>query len=210
LTGPKWAHSGPKKAFIVKKIIAHAVSVHSGSNDDLSKEEHPSIQIELDGVVGDRHRSFERTTWEGDKQPEGSTRRNERQWSAVSVEELARIQSDMDLNEPLTPADLGANLCLQGINELSRLPKGTLLKFSSGVELIVEEYNPPCHDMGKKLASIYTSRSGEELSSTAFSKAAKLTRGVVGVVEVAGTVNAGDEVVVELYETPAWLVRSPD
>jgi MOSC domain-containing protein YiiM len=210
LTGPKWAHSGPKKAFIVKKIIAHAVSVHSGSNDDLSKEEHPSIQIELDGVVGDRHRSFERTTWEGDKQPEGSTRRNERQWSAVSVEELARIQSDMDLNEPLTPTDLGANLCLQGINELSRLPKGTLLKFPSGVELIVEEYNPPCHDMGKKLASIYTSRSGEELSSTAFSKAAKLSRGVVGVVEVAGTVNAGDEVVVELYETPAWLVRSLD
>jgi len=192
----------------VKKIIAHVVSVHSGSNDDLSKEEHPSIQIELDGVVGDRHRSFERTTWEGDKQAEGTTRRNERQWSAVSVEELARIQSDMDLNEPLTPTDLGANLCLQGINELSRLPKGTLLKFPSGVELIVEEYNPPCHDMGKKLASIHTSRSGEKLSSTAFSKAAKLTRGVVGVVEVAGTVNAGDEVVVELYETPSWLQRS--
>ena len=192
----------------MKKIIAHVVSVHSGSNDDLSKEEHPSIQIELDGVVGDRHRSFERTTWEGDKQAEGTTRRNERQWSAVSVEELARIQSDMDLNEPLTPTDLGANLCLQGINELSRLPKGTLLKFSSGVELIVEEYNPPCHDMGKKLASIHTSRSGEKLSSTAFSKAAKLTRGVVGVVEVAGTVNAGDEVVVELYETPSWLQRS--
>ena len=192
----------------MKKIIAHVVSVHSGSNDDLSKEEHPSIQIELDGVVGDRHRSFERTTWEGDKQAEGTTRRNERQWSAVSVEELARIQSDMDLNEPLTPTDLGANLCLQGINELSRLPKGTLLKFPSGVELIVEEYNPPCHDMGKKLASIHTSRSGEKLSSTAFSKAAKLTRGVVGVVEVAGTVNAGDEVVVELYETPSWLQRS--
>lgn len=208
MVGPKWAHFGPKKALIVKKIIAHVVSVHSGSNDDLSKEEHPSIQIELDGVVGDRHRSFERTTWEGDKQAEGTTRRNERQWSAVSVEELARIQSDMDLNEPLTPTDLGANLCLQGINELSRLPKGTLLKFPSGVELIVEEYNPPCHDMGKKLASIHTSRSGEKLSSTAFSKAAKLTRGVVGVVEVAGTVNAGDEVVVELYETPSWLQRS--
>ena len=194
----------------MKKIIAHVVSVHSGSNDDLSKEEHASIQIELDGVVGDRHRSFERTTWEGDKQLEGTTRRNERQWSAVSVEELAGIQSAMDLNEPLTPTDLGANLCLQGVDELSRLPKGTLLKFPSGVELIVEEYNPPCHDMGKKLASIHTSRSGEELSSTAFSKAAKLTRGVVGVVEVAGTVNAGDEVMVELYETPAWLVRSLD
>jgi len=192
----------------VKKIIAHVVSVHSGSNDDLSKEEHPSIQIELDGVVGDRHRSFERTTWEGDKQPEGTTRRNERQWSAVSAEELARIQSDMDLNEPLTPTDLGANLCLQGINELSRLPKGTLLKFPSGVELIVEEYNPPCHDMGKKLAAVHTTRSGDPLLSTAFSKAAKLTRGVVGVVEAAGPISAGDEVIVEVYEAPAWLKRS--
>jgi len=116
----------------------------------------------------------------------------------------------MDLSEPLTATCLGANLCLSGLKELSRLPKGTLLKFPSGAELIVEEYNPPCHDMGKKVASKYTTRSGEPLSSTAFSKAAKLTRGVVGVVEVAGTVSAGDEVTVEIYETPAWLVRTPD
>jgi MOSC domain-containing protein YiiM len=194
----------------VKKIVARVVSVHAGSNDDLSKEEHPTIQIELDGVVGDRHQSYDRKTWPGDKQPEGTVRRNERQWSAVSVEELAHIQEEMNLSEPLTATCLSANLCLSGLKELSRLPKGTSLKFPSGAELIVEEYNPPCHDMGKKLASRYTTRSGEPLSSTAFSKAAKLTRGVVGVVEVAGTISAGDEVTVEIYETPAWLVRSPD
>jgi len=194
--------------FLVKKIVGRILTVHAGSNDDLSKEEHATIQVELDGVVGDRHKSYERTTWAGDKQPEGTTRRNERQWSAVSIEELAEIQDTMDLSEPLTATDLGANLCLTGVKELSRLPKGTLLKFPSGPELMVEEYNPPCHDMGKKLASKYTSRSGEPLSSTAFSKAAKLTRGIVGVVEVAGTINAGDEVTVELYEAPAWLARS--
>ena len=194
----------------VKKIVAQVASVHAGSNDDLSKDEHPTIQVELDGVVGDRHQSYDRPTWQGDKQREGTIRRNERQWSAVSVEELAEIQDAMDLSEPLTATRLGANLCLTGIQELSRLPKGTLLKFPSGVELMVEEYNPPCHSMGKKLASMYTTRSGEPLSSTAFSKAAKLTRGVVGVVEVAGAISAGDEVTVELYETPAWLVRSSD
>ena len=161
-------------------------------------------------VVGDRHQSYDRKTWPGDKQPEGTVRRNERQWSAVSVEELAHIQEEMNLSEPLTATCLSANLCLSGLKELSRLPKGTSLKFPSGAELIVEEYNPPCHDMGKKLASRYTTRSGEPLSSTVFSKAAKLTRGVVGVVEVAGTISAGDEVTVEIYETPAWLVRSPD
>jgi len=191
----------------VRKLVARVVSVHAGSNDDLSKEERPTIQVELDGIVGDRHRSYLRETWPGDKQPEGTIRRNERQWSAVSLEELAELTDTLDLSEPLSPATLGANLCLEGIRELSRLPKGTLLKFPSGAELSVEEYNPPCHDMGKQLAAKYTTGSGRPLRSTAFSKAAKLTRGVVGVVEAAGTISAGDDVTVEIYEAPP-LARS--
>jgi MOSC domain-containing protein YiiM len=196
--------------FVVKTLTAKVISVHAGSNDDLSKEERQTIQVELDGIVGDRHRSYLRETWPGDKQPEGTTRRNERQWSAVSLEELAELTDKLNLAKPLSPITLGANLCLAGITELSRLPKGTLLKFPSGAELLVEEYNPPCHDMGKQLADKYTTRSGAALASTAFSNAAKLTRGVVGVVEVAGTISAGDGVTVELYETPSWLMRSPD
>jgi len=193
---------------MVETVTARIVSVHSGSGDGFSKAEHPTIQVELDGVVGDRHRSYQRDTWAGDKQPEGTIRRNERHWSAVSTKELAEISEAMDLTEPLTAAELGANLCLQGVDQLSRLPKGTLLKFASGAELMVEEYNPPCHDMGKKLAETHTTRTGNALESTAFSKAAKLTRGVVGVVEAAGAISAGDEVTVEIYETPAWLQRS--
>jgi MOSC domain-containing protein YiiM len=190
-------------------IVATVLSVHSGSNDDLSKEAHSVIHVGLDGVEGDRHRSYQRSTWEGDKQPQGTMRRNERQWSAVSAEELPDISAAMDLAESLTAECLGANLCLAGVSQLSRLPKGTLLKFPSGAELVVEEFNPPCHDMSKKVASMYATRSGEPLASTAFSKAAKLTRGVVGVVEAAGAINAGDEVTIEIYETPAWLRRSP-
>ena len=194
----------------VAALAGIVVSVHAGSNDDLSKEERPSIQVELDGIVGDAHRAFSRECWSGDKQPQGTVRRNERQWSAVSAEELSDIARAMDLADSLTPTELGANLCLSGIRDLSRLPKGTVLKFPSGAELIVEEYNPPCHDMGKKLAGLHTTRSGEPLSSTAFSKAANLTRGIVGVVEVPGQISAGDEVEVDLYETPSWLLRSPD
>ena len=194
----------------MKKLHAAVVSVHAGSNDNLSKDQHASVQVELDGFVGDRHRSFERTTWQGDKQAKGTKRRNERQWSAVSMEELAEIAALMDLSEPLTAVSLGANLCLAGLEELSRLPKGSVLRFPSGAELLVEEYNPPCHDMGKQLAAKYTTRSGEPLSSTAFSKAAKLRRGVVGVVEVAGEISAGDELTIEIYEAPQWLARSPD
>ena len=194
----------------MKTIIATVVSVHSGSNDDLSKEEHASIQVELDGIVGDRHRSYTRDTWKGDKQPLGTVRRNERQWSAVSVEELTEISEAMNLKKTITAASVGANLCIEGIPELSRLPKGTMLKFPSGVELLVEEFNPPCGDMSKRQASLHQTKSGECPSATAFAKAAKLNRGVVGVVEAAGTISAGDEVTVVLYETPSWLVRSPD
>ena len=189
----------------MKKITATVVSVHAGSNEDLSKEAHNSITAELDGFVGDRHKSYTRQAWAGDKQQKGTIRRNERQWSAVSVEELGEIQKAMDLKESLSAGHLGANLCLQGIPDLSRLPKGTLLKFPSGAELVVEEFNPPCHHMGKQLASSYTTNSGRPLSTTAFSKAAKLKRGVVGVIDVAGVISVGDQVSVVLYESPSWL-----
>jgi hypothetical protein len=193
----------------VKNIVGRVESVHSGSNEDLSKEAHPSIQVDLVGIVGDKHRSFERSAWAGwDKQPEGTIRRNERQWSAVSAEELVEIQEAMDLTEPLTATCLGANLCLSGISELSRLPKGTILEFTSGAVLSIEEYNHPCKYMSEKIASLYKTHSGVEILSTAFSKAAKLTRGIVGVVEVAGDISAGDNVTVEIYATPSWLVRS--
>jgi MOSC domain-containing protein YiiM len=194
----------------MKTITATVVSVHTGGSEQLSKDEQSSIIVELDGVVGDRHRSYSRETWAGDKQPKGTVRRNERQWSAVSVEELAEIQEAMDLTEPLTATALGANLCFEGVAELSRLPKGTIMRFPSGAELMVAELNPPCLDMGTKLAETMQTRSGAALQNTTFSKASKLLRGVVGVVEVAGIINPGDEVEITLYEHPSWLARSAD
>lgn len=194
----------------MRSLTAKVLSVHAGANEDKSKPDLPSIRVELDGVVGDKHRSFSRTTWAGDKQPKDSVRRNERQWSAVSLEELREIAAALDLRHPLLPSTLGANLCLHCIDEFSTLPKGTLLKFPSGAELCVEEYNPPCLDMGTRLMEKYETRAGEQLSTTAFSSAARLLRGLVGIVEVPGEIFAGDEVTIELYEHPSWLRRSDD
>jgi MOSC domain-containing protein YiiM len=195
----------------MKTITAKVLSVYSGEEDELHKDEQTSIIVELDGVVGDRHRSFSREAWAGgDKQPEGTVRRNERQWSAVSVEELAEISEGMDLTEPLTAGQIGANLCVEGIPELSRLPKGTIFKFPSGAELQVEEFNPPCLGMGTKLAESMSTNSGKPLENTDFSKTSKLTRGIVGVVEVAGIINPGDEFEVTIYEHPSWLARAAD
>ena len=183
------------------ELTGKVLSVHTGGNKDLSKDEQATITVELDGVVGCAHRGYVRKCWDGDKQAKDSPRRNERQWSAVSVEELAEISADMGIEGPITAASVGANLCLEGIPELSRLPKGTLLKFPSGAELIVEEYNPPCKYMGEEQAKLHG------VSPTAFPKASTLKRGVVGVVEAAGEIVAGDEVTVTIYETPSWLLR---
>ena len=175
----------------MERLEGTVVSVHAGDNADLSKNEKPSITVELDGIVGDRHRGPSRRCWAGDKQAQGTLRRN-----------------DMELAEPLNAAELGANLCISGIAQLSRLPKGSVLKFPSGAELVVVEYNPPCHGMGKQLAATHKTNAGEALASTAFSKAAKLKRGVLGIVDVPGTISAGDTVEVEVYEHPAWLERT--
>ena len=184
------------------------VSVHAGADDTLEKPDRPCIQLELDGVVGDRHRGHYRKAWAGDKQPKGTLRRNERHWSAVSSEELQEITRVMDLRYPLLPSTLGANLCVQGVAEFSRLPKGTLFKFPSGAELSVEEYNPPCLPMGEKLAATQETNSGKPLSTTTFSNAARLMRGLVGVVEVPGEIFAGDVLEIILYEHPGWLTRT--
>jgi len=170
------------------KVVALAV----GQAGCMHKKAVQDMQIELDGIVGDRHRGFSRTTWEGDKEPEGTQRRNERQWSAMSTEEIQLISRNLALATNLDAATLAANLCLEGIPGFSQLPRGTTLKFSSGAKLIVEEYNPPCTDMGETLTALPDKNS--------FPRAAIGLRGLVGVVEVPGAIAVGDEVTVELWD----------
>ena len=194
----------------MKKIIGHVHSVHTGSNNNLGTIEEAYIDIELEGIINDPHRGYTRETWVGDKQKEGTTRRNERQWSAVSIEEIEIIETSMNLKNAINASSLGANLCFSGISNLSALPKGSILKFPSGVELIVEEYNPPCLAMGKKIAAEHKDNDNQSIDNTLFSKMAKLNRGIVGVIETTGRINQGDEVTVITYEEPSWRKRIID
>lgn len=184
----------------MKKLIGSLVSVHVGDNADFSKEAQASAEAKLDGLVGDKHRGFERIAASYDRDPTGTVRRNERQWSGVSLEELAIIRERLDLKEPLEPATLGANVCVEGIPEFSRLPRGSRLVFPSGAALLVEEENPPCADMGEQIAAKHTTNSGRPVAARMFPRYAMHLRGVVGVVDVPGTLAAGDRVVVEVYE----------
>jgi len=190
------------KKFLGKTLKGKIVSLQVGNNEDLSKQPQASLSAEIMGFAGDKHQGPVRETWAGEWEPEGTIRRNERQWSCVSVEELAHITERLELTEPLSPATLGANLCVKGIPEFSLLPKGTKLVFPSGAVLLVEEYNPPCSDMGAQIASKYSTRSGQPLTDKAWLRPAAGRRGVVGVIDVPGEIRAGDEVEVRIYQEP--------
>ena len=78
------------KKFPGKTLQGRVVSLHMGNNEDLSKQPRESLQAEVGGFAGDRHRGPTRETWQGEWEPAGTVRRNEREWSGVSVEELGR------------------------------------------------------------------------------------------------------------------------
>ncbi len=82
--------------------------------------------------------------------------------------------------------------------------------FPSGAVLVIEEYNPPCLGMSKHISRLYTTRSGNPLGKGAFSKAARGLRGVVGVVDVAGIIEVGDDIVVEVFEVPNYALPFQD
>jgi len=184
-----------------KTFDAKLVSVHVGKTVEFIKESMGTAQVELDGFVGDKHKSYMRGIYDGEAYPPGTIRRNNRQWSAVSIEELKSISETMDLAEDLTARILGANLCFSGIPELSQLPKGSKLSFPSGATLIVEEYNPPCHDMSEEISRTRKTKSGDYPGKLEFLKAAKKLRGLVGIVDVAGEINEGDVVKVQVFDS---------
>ncbi len=177
--------------------LAAVVSVHAGDHDDLHKDQRDHVEIDAEGFPGDKHRGFTRVAWHGDKDPEGTVRRNERQWSGVSAEELEIISRRMDLSRSLEATTLGANLCFEGTPDFSQLPRGTRLVFSSAAILVVEESNPPCAEMGEEITAAYTTSAGEPAAGGMFPKHAMGLRGVVGVVDVAGKICTGDRVIVE-------------
>ena len=190
----------------MKKIIGKIDSLFLGViGEELIKRSVKQLEFRLDGVISDRHAGFERVTWEGDdKQAANTLRRNERQWSAVSSEELDEISEKMNLRVPLNAGDIGANFCVSGTHNFSKLPKGTIFKFDSGVELIVEEYNPPCLGMSKNLAQKILDKNGNVLDETLFLQVAKYLRGLVGVVEVPGMIHKHDEFLIIPYTSPRW------
>ena len=190
----------------MREVHGTLVSAYVGAPGSLKKVECDTLKFAFDGIVGDRHRGFTRAAWDlTDKQPGGTERRNERQWSAVAHEDLAAVSTQLNLPAALKAGDVAVNLSIAGVPEFSRLPRGTVLTFEGGVVLIVEEYNPPCARMSQHIADHYHSVNDEPLGQMDFIEASKFCRGLVGVVEVPGIVSIKEDVTVRQEVLPKWL-----
>ena len=151
----------------------------------------------LEGIIGDKHAGFTRAS--DSQTPEyqrGTLIRNNRQWSAVSPEELSLIAESMGIPF-IDPAWLGANLALSGIPNLTELPKGTKLRFPEETVLLIEGENMPCTGPGEVIASKYPEKG---LKANSFPKAAFGKRGLIGVVERPGIIKLNDVVTVQIYQ----------
>ncbi len=148
------------------------------------------------GIAGDRHEGLVRPA--GAREPwyrRGTPMRNERQVSIVGAEELTQVAAELNIDR-LDPAWIGANLCLSGIPNLTRLPPRTLLIFPSGATLRIDGDNDPCRKSGAAIMAHIPDRPDLQFG---FVKAAKDRRGLVAWVEREGIVRAGDEVQVRTW-----------
>ena len=160
----------------------------------------PEIALNFEGVVGDKHAGFtRRADGRVPHFPRGTVIRNERQVTLVSVEELAEVAAALNVPEVL-PEWLGANVLVGGLPRFTLLPIGTRLFFERGAVLVVSGENEPCTGPGHVLKAQFP----ELRSASQFPKAALHKRGVVAVVELPGTLAAGEGLRAELPSQPVY------
>lgn len=165
-----------------------------GRDGGVAKQPVDSLIFATFGIAGDRHSGELRVPTYG--RHKGQTVFNERQWSAVGVEEVAELERRLGV--PLPPGCLGENLRLAGIPRLSKLKPGTRIAFEGGAVLTVSGENQPCYRNGASLAALHTQ---PELRY-AFVKVARGLRGIVGWVEEQGALALGETARVTFGEQP--------
>lgn len=146
-----------------------------------------SLDMDWGGPVGDRHHgeTMSSDTRQAKVFTRGTTIRNHRQLSIVDAAELAKIATSLRI-ENIDPGIIADNICTEGIDNLTSLPRMTRLEFPSGAVVMLGGPNAPCTIAGALVEQAYGSR------PESFPKAAMGLRGVTGWVERPGTVTPGD------------------
>lgn len=178
--------------------------LNSRDVDSRATFEVPSLQLDFEGISGNRHYGYTKAAGGREKHyPAGTTMANNRQWSAVSEEELDAAAEIMGLDD-LHPGWIGANIVVEGIPHFSQLPLVTHLFFEHkgepGPVLVVFEHNGPC-----TWPDPYIEEGARMKPAVGFAKGGLNRRGLVGWVDTPGLIHTGDTVVVKtvkLSEVP--------
>lgn len=194
------------KSIAAKKLKGTVASVLKAEGEDFVSKPVDGLELSYGGIKGDYHEGLTRKS--GGREPwypRGTEMRNERNLSILSEEELAEIATGMGI-DTLDAGWIGANLVMQGIPNLSLLPPRTLIMFDHGVTLRIDGYNAPCRHAGGSIAQ-NVGVEAEDFTKTemalSFVTAAHMKRGLVAWVEREGTIRAGDEFTVRIWEQ--WL-----
>ena len=155
------------KESIKAKLLGGFSSKHPNQDYDgddyFVTEPRTELELNTQGVVGDRHYGCE--TISGGRfttlYKRGTPVRNNRQWSAISPQEVMDIAKNLGIEGKLTPELLGMNFLIEGVERLSELPPMTYLIFSpheefaprleEDVVLVVYGQALPCTVAGKAL-----------------------------------------------------------
>lgn len=153
----------------------------------------PRDELELTwaGAEDDRHSGLTMAsdTRSAHVYARGTTIRNHRQLSLVSLEELAQIADRLGVTE-LAPGLIADNICLSGAPDLTALPRMSRLEFASGAVLMTGGVNNPCIIAGRMVERTHGT------AAEKFPKAAWDLRGITGWVDLPGRISVGDDVIV--------------
>ena len=158
-----------------------------------------TITATFAGPMGEAHGGLTRPSCSRVKgqYPRGTTIRNVRQFSVLSVEDLAAIAADMGLPS-LDPALLGATLVIEGIPDFTHLPPSSRLQAAGGCTLVVDMENRPCTLPARPIENRHPT------FGKAFKPAAKDRRGVTAWVEREGTLTVGETITLHIPDQPVW------
>lgn len=154
----------------------------------------------LDGLAGDAHAGLTRPSCSrvlAQYPVRGTVIRNTRQVSLLSLEELAETAALLGI-PALPPQWVGANLVLEGLPDVSRLPPSSRLVFDGGAVLTVDMENAPCQIPAREIGAEHPG------VGKGYKSAAKGRRGVTAWVERAGGIAFGARVALHVPPSGAY------
>lgn len=151
------------------------------------------------GPVGEDHGGLTRPSCSRvvAQYPKGTTIRNTRQFTILSVEELAATAAKMGL-ERLDPALVGATMVIEGIPDLSHLPPSSRLQGPEGATLVVDIENRSCQLPAKPIEARH------EGFGAKYKSAASGRRGLTAWVEREGVFRLNDAIRLHIPDQPIW------